>query len=46
MQQKPDSLGAFASILCFVHCLVTPLLFVSQACISGDCIAKPSWWEA
>lgn len=43
--QKPDTLGAFASLLCFVHCLVTPLLFVAQAsCITGDCLTKPSWW--
>lgn len=40
---KSDSLGVFSSVLCLIHCLATPLLFVTQAQIMG--IAKPVWWS-
>lgn len=44
--QKSDALGATASTLCLVHCLVTPFLFIvqscSQVCCSSDVV--PTWW--
>ncbi len=39
-----DTLGAFASGLCLIHCLVTPLIFVVQACTATCCEAGPWWW--
>jgi len=45
---QSDIVGAFASGLCVVHCLLTPFLFVAQTCpISGCCEAdSPSWWSS
>lgn len=43
--KKPDVWGAFASGLCLVHCVATPLLFVLSTCI-GDCESvAPFWWK-
>jgi len=44
--QNADTLGAFASTLCVVHCLATPFIFVAQACASSCCSAEttPTWW--
>lgn len=44
--QKPDTLGAFASILCMIHCLATPLLFIVHACSASGCEAAPIWWKS
>ena len=38
--QKSDVIGAWASALCLIHCLMAPLLFVVQAGI----IQYPQWW--
>jgi len=41
---KSDLFGVFASGLCMVHCLATPLLFVVQA--SATCSdVGPLWWR-
>jgi len=41
-KRKSDVLGAFASGLCLIYCLATPLLFVAQA---GSHHAEgPAWW--
>ncbi|SDX82570.1 MerC mercury resistance protein [Lutibacter oricola] len=42
---KPDSLGAFASTLCLIHCIATPFLFIAQTCSSTCCETAPSWWR-
>ena len=42
---KPDTLGAFASSLCMVHCLATPLLFIAHTCSAGGCASTPIWWK-
>lgn len=42
---KSDTLGAFASGLCLVHCLATPLIFVVQTCSASCCEAGPFWWS-
>lgn len=43
---KSDTVGAFASSLCLVHCLATPILFVAQTCSATCCDAEsvPAWW--
>jgi len=43
---KPDTFGTIASALCLIHCLATPLIFITQTCITNDaCSATPSWWK-
>ena len=37
---KPNLIGAWASALCLIHCLTTPLLFVVQAGL----VSHPQWW--
>lgn len=44
--QKPDSIGAIASMLCVVHCLVTPLIFIAHACCKEGCDSAPIWWKS
>jgi hypothetical protein len=45
--QKSDFIGMSVSALCFVHCLVTPFLFVVQTCsVSASCCSSsPLWWQ-
>ena len=43
--QKPDNIGALASMLCIIHCLVTPFLFIAQTCSASCCEATPIWWK-
>ncbi|MFW5759549.1 MAG: MerC domain-containing protein [Cyclobacteriaceae bacterium] len=47
-QSSSDFIGASASMLCLVHCLATPVLFVAQTCaISGCCSSiSPGWWNS
>ena len=45
IDRKSDFLGVFASSLCMVHCLATPLIFVVQACTASCCEAGPWWWS-
>jgi len=40
-----DTLGVIASGLCFIHCVLTPLLFVAQTCSATCCSAAPLWWK-
>ena len=42
---KSDSIGALASSLCLIHCLVTPIIFVAQACTDSCCADTPTWWS-
>ena len=39
-----DSIGALASTLCLIHCLITPFIFVVQSCAASCCASAPSWW--
>ena len=39
-----DSIGVLASILCLIHCLATPFIFVVQSCAAICCASSPSWW--
>ena len=42
---KFDTIGAFASGLCMLHCIATPFFFIASACSSSCCSAAPSWWQ-
>ncbi len=44
-QDKADLIGAFASGLCLVHCIATPLLFIAQSCSAVCCSTSPEWWK-
>lgn len=42
---RSDIYGAWASSLCLVHCLATPLIFVLQASTANACASSPWWWS-
>ena len=42
---RPDTLGALASMLCVVHCLITPVVFFASTCsIYHEYSSIPKWW--
>ena len=43
---KPDSIGSIASILCLIHCIATPFIFITQACAVSCCSDAPTWWKS
>ncbi len=43
---KPDSIGSVASLLCLIHCVATPFIFITQACIMSCCVGTPTWWQS
>jgi hypothetical protein len=43
--QKPDTIGALASSLCVVHCLITPVLFAVQSYTAVHYHSAPLWWQ-
>ena len=44
--QKPDTVGAIASSLCVIHCLMTPLLFAAQSLTAvHDHHFAQVWWQ-
>ncbi len=44
LSSKSDIIGAMASVLCFLHCLATPILFVAQAGLASAEESRPWWW--
>jgi len=42
---KPDIIGASSSGLCFMHCAMTPFLFVVNLSTAFYCNSKPIWWQ-
>ena len=42
---KPDIFGAIASSLCILHCLATPLLFITHVYGSFGSETVPFWWK-
>ena len=42
---KSDTIGALASTLCVIHCLMTPLLFAVQSYTAVQHEAVPLWWK-
>tara|TARA_B110000003_G_scaffold109854_1_gene112459 strand:+ start:17341 stop:17736 length:396 start_codon:yes stop_codon:yes gene_type:complete len=43
--RKPDTIGAIASILCLVHCIITPMLFAVQGYIAANHKFVSTWWK-
>lgn len=44
---QSDIIGAVASTLCAIHCIMTPFLFAIQSCSSTSCCSdSPSWWSS
>ncbi len=43
---KPDLIGAVASGLCLIHCIITPFIFIVKACSVTCCADTPIWWQA
>jgi len=42
----PDFVGAASSVLCMIHCIITPFLFAAQATVSTACSEiSPTWWK-
>lgn len=41
-----DNIGMASSSLCLVHCMITPFVFIAQACTLSCCAESPSWWKA
>ncbi len=42
-----DNIGMASSTLCLIHCLMTPFIFVAQACCTLNCCAaSPMWWRS
>jgi hypothetical protein len=50
IQKKNDVIGAIASTLCLIHCLLTPVLFTLQAGMShhheNHHESSPDWWSS
>ncbi len=44
INQKSDAIGVIASTLCLIHCLATPILFITQSCSVISCSNTPVWW--
>lgn len=45
LSNRSDSLGVFASGLCLIHCIATPLIFVLQPLAVSE-EAAPLWWKS
>ena len=45
LSSRSDTIGAFASGLCLLHCLATPFFFIASACSSSCCSSAPIWWQ-
>ena len=43
---KPDAIGSLASMLCLIHCIATPFIFITQACAMTCCADAPIWWQS
>lgn len=43
--KKSDTIGALASTLCVIHCLMTPLLFAVQSYTAAQHENIPLWWK-
>lgn len=43
---KTDFIGAGASLLCLIHCIATPFVFIAKSCSATCCADTPTWWKA
>ena len=41
-----DNIGMASSSLCLVHCIITPFIFIAQACTVSCCANSPVWWKS
>lgn len=44
-KSRTDIIGMLASILCMIHCIATPFIFLAKSCSSSCCEASPGWWS-
>ncbi len=42
---RMDTIGIVASVLCMIHCIATPFLFIAKACTAACCADAPVWWQ-
>lgn len=42
---KTDFIGAGASLLCLLHCIATPFVFIAKSCSATCCVETPLWWK-
>lgn len=40
-----DTIGIFSGLLCSIHCLATPILFVTQSSFASANL-EPIWWDS
>lgn len=40
-----DNIGMASSTLCLIHCMITPFVFIAQACTASCCATAPVWWK-
>ncbi|MFA8341422.1 MAG: MerC domain-containing protein [Rhodothermaceae bacterium] len=40
-----DNIGMTSSTLCLIHCMITPFIFIAQACTASCCADAPVWWK-
>lgn len=43
---KSNNIGAIASLICLIHCIATPFLFISKLCTETCCENTPIWWAS
>ncbi len=41
-----DTIGMSSSSLCLIHCIITPFIFITQACSMSCCASSPIWWRS
>ena len=46
MKISADNIGMASTSLCLVHCILTPFIFIAQACAASCCAESPVWWRA
>ena len=42
---KPDRIGVFSSVLCLLHCIITPLIFIIQPIFFRGETSMIFWWK-
>lgn len=42
---KVDYVGIVAGLLCLVHCVATPFIFIARSCVITSCSNSPDWWH-
>lgn len=44
--QKSDTFGILASVLCIIHCIATPIIFIAHSTTINSREMTPSWWSS